>query len=62
MKMSNSIFDSLSLIALKPKLVGSNYMLTDNVCADIFNTVATNTNRKITSVSFFLEDSFNEIV
>lgn len=62
MKMSNSIFDSLSLIALKPKLVGSNYMLIANVCADIFNTVATNTNRKITSVSFFLEDSFNEII
>lgn len=58
--MSNSIFYSLSLIALEPKLVGSNYML--NTCADIFNTVATNTNRKITSVSFFLEDSFNEII
>jgi len=62
MKMSNSIFDSLSLIALKPKLVGSNYMLTANACTDIFNIVATNTNRKITSVSFFLEDSFNEII
>ena len=50
--MSNSIFDSLSLIALKPKLVEYNRILLFGICADIFNTVATNTNRKITSVSF----------